>query len=116
MLLTWEEILSNHFDKEWPLWTESRTYKFLEKEKEYQISLEMAGTRKEDISISFLEEKESSISIDWKKRGEDKKSNKIFLVPLGDKEKVEAKYQDGVLTVKVPKVEKKTTSLNIAIQ
>ena len=68
---------------------------FNEKEGVYQMDVNVAGYKKEDISV---EASENSITVtaENQKRG---KAAKTFYVPDIDSGRIEAKLEDGILTV-----------------
>lgn len=92
-----------------------------ESEKEYTVELAAPGLKKEDFNVNIDKDGNLHIHMESKneKKDEDKKSHYLrrefsyskyeqtLLLPDDvDKEKIEAKVNDGVLTVNLPKVEK----------
>ncbi|MCD6115979.1 Hsp20/alpha crystallin family protein [bacterium] len=95
----------------------SPTIDIAENEKSYEIKADVPGMKKKDISISFKdniltisgekrEEKEDTGKNFFKKERVYGKFQRSFRIPQDvDPEKIKAKYEDGVLTVEVPKAE-----------
>lgn len=92
------------------------TLDLTESDKEYHVRAEIPGVKKEDISIT-LDGGRVSISAEVKKEKEEKKDEKVLrseryygrvyrsftLDQDVDEGKAEAKYQDGVLELTLPK-------------
>ena len=87
----------------------------VEKEKEYQISAELPGLDEKDVEVSVADDM-LTIKGEKKEEKEEKAKNyyvsersygafqRSFQLPSGvDAEKIEAKFQKGVLTVTLPK-------------
>jgi HSP20 family protein len=87
----------------------------VEKEKEYQISAELPGLEEKDVEVSVADDM-LTIKGEKKEEKEEKAKNyylserrygafqRSFQLPPGvDAEKIEAKFQKGVLTVTLPK-------------
>jgi HSP20 family protein len=66
-----------------------------EKEGVYQIDINVAGYRKEDISVEAADS-QITVTAENQKRG---KASKTFYVPEIDTGRIEAKLEDGILTV-----------------
>lgn len=88
----------------------------VEKDKEFLMKADMPGAQKENISVDFLENV-LTISVENKTKIQEEEGAKIlklereyykksrsfyFEAPIDD-EKIEAKYENGVLELKVPK-------------
>lgn len=99
-----------------------------EDEKAYYLEIDLPGVKKEDINV---EVKDNVLRISgerkFKKEEEDKgykrvesffgKFERSFTLPAdADAEKIEAKAEDGVLTIVIPKVEQKENTKKIAIK
>ena len=93
-----------------------------ENDKEYTVELAAPGLKKDDFNVNIDRDGNLHIHMESKneKKDEDKKSHYLrrefsyskfeqtLLLPDDvDKEKIEAKVNDGVLTVNLPKTEKK---------
>ena len=85
----------------------------IENDKEYLIELQLAGIKKEDISIDI--EKDKLIIKAERKENKDYKYSKkqilhgeyekIFILPdFIDKENVNASFVDGILIISIPKI------------
>ncbi len=79
-----------------------------ENEKNYNLAVDLPGFKKEDVHIDL---KENTISIRGERRREsgDEKFvmhfDRIFTLPTNvDTERVEAQFEDGVLTLLLPKI------------
>lgn len=82
----------------------SPTYEFKEAADHYSLSLDLPGLKKEDINID-LAENTMSISGKRKRSGTDMSFRKKFVLPqFIDADKIEAKYEDGVLELKLVKL------------
>jgi len=88
----------------------------VESEKEYIVEMALAGVKKEDISLK-VDYDVLTIKAE-RKEVEDKKFNrkqtfygkyeKSFTLPEAiDKENIQASFEDGILKINIPKVEKK---------
>lgn len=100
----------------------------IETEKEFMINCEIPGVQKEDISIlfedSFLkitaesskesENEEQRFILKEIKKGKFQRSFK--LKGEFDPENIEAKHENGVLTIKIPKIEVKKKEFSIKIK
>ena len=99
-----------------------------ETEKEFEIQLHLSGLKKNEIKIDLNED---SLTISGERKFEDRKDeknyhsvesyygafNRTFHLPdTVDRDKVDALYVDGVLTMKLPKDEKKVSRKQIAIK
>lgn len=99
-----------------------------ESENEFEVQLHVSGIKKEEINID-LDEKQLTISGERKR--EDIKDDKNFhrvesyfgsfsrsfhLPDAVDQDKIEASYEDGILTVKLPKDQKKLAKKQILIK
>ncbi|GAB4232741.1 MAG: Hsp20/alpha crystallin family protein [Ekhidna sp.] len=99
-----------------------------ETEKEYEIQLHVPGMKKNDFNID-LNEDQLTISGE-RKFGNEKKEknyhsvesfygsfNRTFYLPdIVNRDKVDASYQDGILTITLPKDEKKVLKKQIAVK
>lgn len=115
------------FDRLWPEWRRDMgedvtpSIDFTEREGKYYLTAELPGIRKEDISITVedgyvtvsgkkeenKEEKDSDYYLKETRHGSFSRS---FRLPgKVDKEKVDATYKDGVLTVVLPHEEESIT-------
>ncbi|MEO9872857.1 Hsp20/alpha crystallin family protein [Ekhidna sp.] len=99
-----------------------------ESEKEFEIQLHVPGMKKGDFNID-LNKDQITISGERKFENEKKEKNfhsvesyygsfnRTFYLPdLVDKEKVDASYQDGILTILLPKDEKKSAKKQIVVK
>ena len=99
-----------------------------ESEKEFEIQLHVPGMKKGDFSID-LNEDQITISGERKFENEKKEKNfhsvesyygtfnRTFYLPeVVNKENVDAAYQDGILTITLPKDEKKVTKKQISVK
>lgn len=92
-----------------------------ESEKNYEVELAAPGMKKEDFEINLNDDGDLMIKMETKqnKKEEDKKTHylrrefsyskfeqTLILPDDVDKEKIEAKVNDGVLTIVLPKLEK----------
>lgn len=92
-----------------------------ESEKDYEVELAAPGMKKEDFEINLNDDGDLMIKMETKqnKKDEDKKSHylrrefsyskfeqTLILPDDVEKDKIEAKVNDGVLTIILPKVEK----------
>ncbi|MDO9548756.1 MAG: Hsp20/alpha crystallin family protein [Candidatus Marinimicrobia bacterium] len=98
-----------------------------EKEKEYLISAELPGIKKEDIKMNISD---NMLTISGEKNQEKKTENENYhrtecvygsfqrsfrLPEISDQENITAEFKDGVLIVTIPKL-KESISKNIAIK
>lgn len=113
--------------------TETNTMKFLPKvdiaedEKKYEIQLALPGLQKENINI-HLEDGKLTISGERKfEKKEDKKYHTVetqygafqrsfYLPDKASNEGIDASYTDGILTVNIPKDEKRIAKTAIQIK
>ncbi len=87
--------------------------RWYEKEDAYLVRIDLAGVKKEDISIE-LEDGTVSVSAIRKFEGKtdakdpsEAKYSRAFRVPEGVQDgKIDARFEDGVLSLTLPKVEK----------
>ena len=99
----------------------------LEREKSYSIQLAVPGMKKEDFKID-LKEHELTVSGERKRPAETKEEyfsllqtqygmfSRTFVLPDDiDTEKIEAKYENGILELVVPKDEKKPVKTAIKV-
>lgn len=92
-----------------------------ESEKDYEVELAAPGMKKEDFEINLNDDGDLMIKMETKqnKKDEDKKSHylrrefsyskfeqTLILPDDVEKDKIEAKVNDGVLTIVLPKLEK----------
>ncbi len=99
-----------------------------EDEKAYIVEVDLPGVKKEDISV---EVKDNILVVSgerkFKKEEEDKGYKRVesffgrferrFTLPAdADPEKIEAKVEDGVLTIVIPKIEQKENTKKIEIK
>ena len=97
-----------------------------EDENSYVVEAELPGFEKEDISIE-MEDGVLSISAERKAEGEDKKDgyvrkerymgkvSRCYTFESVDEEQIKAKYDKGILTVTLPKVQKSVSKKGINI-
>jgi HSP20 family protein len=120
-------ILDNLWSRDWMDWsnlnfsntnTTLPAVNVLENDNEYVIELAAPGMKKEDFKIN-LDENVLTISSEWKEQKEEKKGQysrrefsyqsfqRSFTLPeyRVEREKVAAKYNDGILTIVIPKRE-----------
>lgn len=99
-----------------------------ETEKDYEIQLHVPGMKKEEISID-LNDDQITISGERKFENENKDKNfhsvesyygtfnRTFYLPeVVNRDKVDATYKDGILTVTLPKDEKRVAKKQIAVK
>ena len=99
-----------------------------ETEKQYEISLQIAGINKEDIKIDFQDGK---LTISGERKFEKKEDGKKFhiietqygsfhrsfaLPEHTNHEAIEAAFNNGILNIVIPKNEKKVTKATITIK
>lgn len=104
-----------------------------ESEKDYLIEAELPGMKKDDIKIEFTDENTLQISGRSNvEKNETKKENgytwriseresqdfaRSFSFPANiQAEKIDATYKDGVLTVSIPKQERKMNVVNVEVK
>lgn len=130
-------ILNRHFENLYPQYSKysypecdfeqdmdklSIPVELIEKENEYEVKAQLPGVKKEDLDI---EVEKNYITICAKKeeeQHEDKKSYKktefqygefsrsVYLPNEVDSEKAQAEFKDGILTIKVQKINKNKES------
>ncbi|MEM0941139.1 MAG: Hsp20/alpha crystallin family protein [Bacteroidota bacterium] len=98
-----------------------------ETEKNYEVQLHVPGMNKDDFNINLNDDQ---ITISGERKFKDEKNeknyhsvesyygtfNKTFYLPeVVDREKVNAVYKDGILTVMLPKDEKRAAKKQIAV-
>ena len=101
---------------------------FFEPDKAYEIQLHVPGVKKEEISIN-LNEDQITISGERKFDSEKKEKNfhsvesyygtfsRTFYLPdVVNRDKVDAAYNDGILTVTLPKDEKRVAKKQITVK
>jgi HSP20 family protein len=86
-----------------------------EDEKQFLVSIDLPGMKKEELSV-LLENNYLVIKGERKESQTRKSSTRTFerrlLLPeLAKEEDVQAKYEDGVLDITIPKIEKKPQKL-----
>lgn len=99
-----------------------------ETDKEFEIQFHLPGMKKEDIRIDVQDDR-LTVSGERKMESEKKEKNyhaiesyygsfsrSFYLPDAANVEKVDATYKDGILTVAIPKDEKKTQQRTIAIK
>lgn len=99
-----------------------------ESDNEFEIQLHVPGMKKGDFNID-LNDDQITVSgerkFDEEKKGRNFHSvesyygsfNRTFYLPdVINKEKVDASYQDGILTISLPKDDKKTTKKQISVK
>lgn len=99
-----------------------------ESDKEFEVQLHVPGMKKTDFNID-LNMDQMTISGERKFENEKKEKNfhsiesyygtfsRTFYLPdVVNKEKVDATYQDGILTITLPKDEKKVAKKQIAVK
>lgn len=119
-LFDMENLFDNFFHDSWfsPMSMQHRHMQvdIKENEKEYLLEAEIAGVNKEDINID-LKDDYLTISVEKNENVNEEKENYIrkerrygamsrsFYVDNVDHEKVEAKFENGILSIKLPKKE-----------
>ena len=123
-----DNLFDNFFDsslvnQKWANSSLARTFQprvnISEDEKSYYIEAELAGVKKEDIKLRYDENNTLSISAEKKESQEENKKNyhriehfsgsfyRSFQLPENiDRDSIEAKMKDGVLTITLQKTEK----------
>ena len=99
-----------------------------ESEKNFEIQLHVPGMKKDEFKIDLNDDQ---ITISGERKFENEKKEKSFhsvesyygsfnrtfyLPDVVNQDKVEASYQDGILTITLPKDEKKATKKQIAVK
>lgn len=94
----------------------------IEKEKEFELKVDLAGYKKEDIALNYengtltisAKQEEKECEGKYLCRERSSSVSRSYYVGDIDKSKVKANYSDGVLSVIIPKEkEEKCTSINI---
>ena len=129
-------IFNDFFDNDWMVKANATApaINVLETEKEYKVELAAPGMTKEDFNIHINEENDLVISMEKKAENtEEKKEGRylrrefsytkfqqtLILPDDVDKNKIDAKVNDGVLKIELPKVapeEKPKTSRQIEVK
>ena len=99
-----------------------------ESEKEFEIQIHVPGMSKDDFKID-LNEDQITISGERKFKNENKEKNfhsvesyygsfnrSFYLPDVINRDQVDASYKDGILTLTLPKDEKKVTKKQIAVK
>lgn len=98
-----------------------------ESDREYVVEAEVPGARKEDIKLELKDDR-LTISVERSEETEEEKSNYIrrerrygstsrsFFIENVKQEDVTAKYENGILSILLPKSETKKTNSRIEIQ
>ncbi len=99
-----------------------------EDEKSFEIALSVPGIKKEDFKIDLEEEK---LTVSGERKKEDKKEGKnyhsletqygafsrsFYLPENVATDKIEAQYENGILTISIPKREKKILKSTIEVK
>lgn len=99
-----------------------------ESDKDFEIQLHVPGMKKADFNIDLNIDQ---ITVSGERKFENEKNDKnyhsvesyygsfsrtFYLPDVINKEKVDASYQDGILTITLPKDEKKATKKQIAVK
>jgi len=99
-----------------------------ESDKEYEIQLSLPGMKKSDFDIDLNDDQ---ITIKGERKFENEKQdrnyhsvesyygsfNRTFHLPeVVNREKIDAKYEDGILTISLPKDEKRIAKKQIAVK
>jgi len=99
-----------------------------ETDKEYQIDADLPGVKKEDINVEYVD---NTLTIRAERKEENEEKNKnyhklesffgtfsrsIKLPRSVDYDKVEAKYDNGILKIKLPKSEKERNKNKIQVK
>lgn len=111
--------------------TTSPAINVIENEKEYTVELAAPGLKKEDFNVNIDNEGNLSIKMERKeeKKEEDKKSHylrrefsyckyeqALILPDDVERSEISAKVNDGVLTIKLPKIEKSQNKIQRQIE
>ncbi|MDN5203296.1 Hsp20/alpha crystallin family protein [Fulvivirgaceae bacterium BMA10] len=130
--ISFNSLLDNFFNDSWDNTSENNRFfpkvDVAETDKSFEISLAVPGIKKEDFKID-VNDGLITISGERKFINEDKGKNyhsietqygsfnKSFQLPDNVKvDKIEAKYEDGILLVNVPKDQKKTLKSKIEVK
>ena len=99
-----------------------------ESDKEFEIQLHVPGMKKSDFNIDLNQDQ---ITVSGERKFENEKKDKnyhsvesyygtfsrtFYLPEVVNKDKVDASYQDGILTITLPKDEKKVAKKQIAVK
>ena len=99
-----------------------------ETDKEFEVQLHVPGVKKEEINVDL---NNKTLTISGERKFENNKEEKNFrsvesyygsfrrsfqLPDLIDKDKIDASYTDGILTIVLPKDSKKSTQKQISIK
>lgn len=99
----------------------------VESEKSFEIQFYIPGVKKDEIKIDI---KDDRLTVSGERKFENENKHKSFhsvesqyghfsrsfyLPDNIDSDKIEAKYQDGILNIEIPKDEKKSTKKSISI-
>ena len=116
-----EDLMERFFGnggEEWGLTRFTPSLNVAETDDNYEVSVELPSLKPEDVHVEF---KDGNLWISGEKKHESDEKDKTFrrierrhgefrrmiqLPAAGDGEEVEAKFEDGVLTVNVPKNKK----------
>ena len=128
---SFRSFVDNFFNDEFvggSLPTFSPNVDIAETDKSFEVQIHVPGMKKEDFNIDLNKDR---ITISGERKFEDEKKeknfhsvesyygtfNRTFYLPeVVNKEKIDASYQDGILTINLPKDEKKATKKQIAIK
>ena len=124
-LLTRNNFFDDAFESLFaPISTSNSTMKtdIIESEKDFTLEIDMAGAKKEEISINF-EQGYLTISgkttqqedVNYIRRERNTSCSRTYYVGDIDKNSIKAKYENGVLSVVILKEEKLPESTNILI-
>ncbi len=87
---------------------------FKENDKNMELALDLPGYKKDSIKLSFLDGKKLMVNANRKIDSKAKSYERSFDLPVpGDQKTTTATYEDGVLSVKIPKVASKEVSIPI---
>lgn len=128
---SFRSFVDNFFNDEFvggSLPTFSPNVDIAETDKSFEVQIHVPGMKKEDFNIDLNKDR---ITISGERKFKDEKKeknfhsvesyygtfNRTFYLPeVVNKEKIDASYQDGILTINLPKDEKKATKKQIAIK
>lgn len=113
-------IFNDFFDNDWMVKANATApaINVIETENDYKVELAAPGMKKEDFNIHINDDNELVISMEKKEEKKEEKKNgrylrrefsyskfqqTLILPDNVDKEKIDAKMEDGVLTVDLPK-------------